>query len=387
MGCQVCLEDGFYAAIILMASLHGLLLATILFFSKRLKSKANAFLALVLLKMSIVLGFEFSYYFEYGAFLPLYLHYLPYYITSIIPVGIYYFTLFLIQPDLALNSFEKLGFVAICLEVVVDLMYLPLHLLIQDQPFVEMGENYIDTICQIIGLLSSLIFLPWALQRVSQYQRFLYANYSTANDKSLKWLRNFLGWLLGLVVLWFLSFIQQLLGFFDASEFTFEVLTLGLVMSLFWVGYFVILQSNWFQAVPFTPEKGDKTSMPTKLSANTERYHESLLALMEEEKLYKDIDLTLNSLSERLQISSGYVSQIINEKEQKNFFEFVNTYRVEAVKSKLLDPAFNNYTIMGIALESGFKSKSTFNAVFKKFTGQTPSGYKRSQLKTKVPTH
>ncbi|MEM9719144.1 MAG: helix-turn-helix domain-containing protein, partial [Bacteroidota bacterium] len=176
-------------------------------------------------------------------------------------------------------------------------------------------------------------------------------------------------------------------GFFDASEFTFEVLTLGLVMSLFWVGYFVILQSNWFQAVPFTPEKGDKTSMPTKLSANTERYHESLLALMEEEKLYEDVDLTLNSLSERLQISSGYVSQIINEKEQKNFFEFVNTYRVEAVKSKLLDPAFNNYTIMGIALESGFKSKSTFNAVFKKFTGQTPSGYKRSQLKIKVPIH
>jgi AraC-like DNA-binding protein len=102
--------------------------------------------------------------------------------------------------------------------------------------------------------------------------------------------------------------------------------------------------------------------------------------LLLEEKIYEDINLTLDSLAERLQISSGYLSQIIKENEQKNFFELINYYRIESVKKKLLDQNYKDYTIMSIALESGFNSKSTFNAVFKKFTNQTPSAFRRKQV-------
>jgi AraC-like DNA-binding protein len=101
--------------------------------------------------------------------------------------------------------------------------------------------------------------------------------------------------------------------------------------------------------------------------------------LLLEEKIYEDINLTLDSLAERLQISSGYLSQIIKENEQKNFFELINYYRIESVKKKLLDQNYKDYTIMSIALESGFNSKSTFNAVFKKFTNQTPSAFRRKR--------
>ena len=83
------------------------------------------------------------------------------------------------------------------------------------------------------------------------------------------------------------------------------------------------------------------------------------------------------NLSDQLQISSGYLSKIIKEKEDKNFFEYINHFRVEAVKSMLKDEKFSNYTIMAIAMECGFKSKSTFNSVFKKITRQTPSAFKR----------
>ena len=93
--------------------------------------------------------------------------------------------------------------------------------------------------------------------------------------------------------------------------------------------------------------------------------------------MYENIELTLNDLAQELQLSSGYLSQIINEREQKSFFEFVNFYRVEAIKRKLLDQNYAHYDIFSIALESGFKSKSTFNAVFKKMTQQTPSAYKK----------
>ena len=99
---------------------------------------------------------------------------------------------------------------------------------------------------------------------------------------------------------------------------------------------------------------------------------------MEEDAVYMDTELTLSVLAEKLTISPGYLSQIINEKENKNFFEFVNQYRIDAAKRKLMDADYNQYSIMGIALESGFSSKSTFNALFKKYTGQTPSSFKKS---------
>ena len=109
------------------------------------------------------------------------------------------------------------------------------------------------------------------------------------------------------------------------------------------------------------------------------------MALMEEERLFENVDLTLENLAGRLDISGGYLSQIIKEKEQQSFFHFVNHYRVEAVKAKLLDRAYQKYSIMGIATDSGFSSKSTFNAVFKKFTGQTPSAYRKSSSAPKAP--
>ena len=78
-----------------------------------------------------------------------------------------------------------------------------------------------------------------------------------------------------------------------------------------------------------------------------------------------------------MDLSKGYLSQIINQKEGKNFFDFINHYRVEDVKEKLNDDAYSHFSILGVALEAGFKSKSTFNAVFKKMTGMTPSQFKR----------
>ena len=82
-------------------------------------------------------------------------------------------------------------------------------------------------------------------------------------------------------------------------------------------------------------------------------------------------------LAAKMKLSNGYLSQIINQKEGKNFFDFINGYRVEEVKRNLANPNFDHFSILGIGLEAGFKSKSTFNAVFKKMTGHTPTAYKR----------
>ena len=93
---------------------------------------------------------------------------------------------------------------------------------------------------------------------------------------------------------------------------------------------------------------------------------------MDKEKPFLKEDLSLAMLAGELGITANQLSQVINQKSGSNFFNFVNGYRVEAVKDKFKDPALAAYSILGIAYDSGFRSKSSFNKIFKETTGQTP---------------
>jgi len=106
-----------------------------------------------------------------------------------------------------------------------------------------------------------------------------------------------------------------------------------------------------------------------------------LLRFMEERRPYVRSTLTLQELSEELQISAHNLSEVINTRLGKNFFDFVNGFRVKEVQALLADPAYRNITILAIAQDAGFNSKSTFNTIFKKVTNKTPSEYRR-QLDT-----
>lgn len=378
MDSQEILMTGFFSGIILMAVFHGILLASIFLFHKNFNAKSNNFLALSILGICLILAYEFIYWHELEDTIPNWLQFLPLYIRTIIPIGILYFVIFLIHPEHQLSKLEKMGFVVIGVELLSDLVHIPTYLFIEDTENIAIMENLILLFGWFLSIVASAVFLPLALHKINHYQKLLYENYSTTSNKSLAWLRNFILLVLSLTILSFVSFIQYVFGYSAAGEFTFGIVTIGLILLLFWVGYSIILKYSWFQIVPFKEEEKELTN--NKLSSKTNAYHQKLLDLIEDEKLFEDSELTLDRLSEHLQISSGYLSQIINEKEDKNFFEFVNYYRIEAVKKRLLDEAYNNYTIMGIAMESGFKSKSTFNSVFKKFTGHTPSAFKRMHM-------
>jgi len=368
---------GFFSGVIIMAALHGILLALILLFNKRLNSKSNKYLAMALFGICIILAYEFAYWFSVEDYIPIWVQYLPLYLRTTIPVGIFYFVLYLIQPKHQLSTFEKLGIWVIALELLLEIAYLPVNLLVGDAEKIDGIEDGLIILGWFLCVATSLVLLPLALRKVNQYQRFLYDNYSTTHRKSLAWLQFFLVLVILGVFFGFVSLLQYVLGYYEASETTFTVLVIGFVILLFGIGYFLILQYNWFEIAPFDNKRLRNESPNSKLSTNTNAYYDQLQQLLHTEKVYEDVNLTLDNLSERLQISSGYLSQIIKEKEQKNFFELINFHRISSVKEKLLDAAYNNYTIMGIALECGFNSKSTFNSVFKKFTDETPSAFKR----------
>jgi ligand-binding sensor domain-containing protein/AraC-like DNA-binding protein len=122
-----------------------------------------------------------------------------------------------------------------------------------------------------------------------------------------------------------------------------------------------------------------KTSalLPETAAQTLPRLHK----LMEEEKRFLDPDLTLKKLATQLNIHYNHLSRIINEHMGKNFNDYVNSYRIEEAKAKLLAPGGAGKTVLEIAYDTGFYSKSVFNTAFKKFTGMTPSQFKKAKGK------
>ncbi len=104
---------------------------------------------------------------------------------------------------------------------------------------------------------------------------------------------------------------------------------------------------------------------------------ETLLNFMKEEKPYLDSDLNIGILANKLNLHSHQLSKYINNYFNKNFFEFINDYRIDEFKKLIANPKNKNYSIIGIAFDAGFCSKATFNRIFKNATGTTPSQYRK----------
>ncbi|SNC61040.1 AraC-type DNA-binding protein [Hymenobacter gelipurpurascens] len=102
-----------------------------------------------------------------------------------------------------------------------------------------------------------------------------------------------------------------------------------------------------------------------------------LVAALEQDHLYRNPDLTLDVLAQHLGLTSNMVSQLLNAGLGQSFHDVVNGYRLEEVKRRLLTPDVQRLTVLALALEAGFNSKTTFNRVFKEKTGCTPKDYQK----------
>jgi len=99
---------------------------------------------------------------------------------------------------------------------------------------------------------------------------------------------------------------------------------------------------------------------------------------LKNKKPYLNPEFSFQMMVDDLGISRQYLSQVINAGQKKNFYKLINEFRVEEIKEKLTDRKYENYTILGIAFECGFNSKTSFNRIFKEETGLTPTAYKNS---------
>ena len=186
-------------------------------------------------------------------------------------------------------------------------------------------------------------------------------------------------WLLCFILPYSLIYLLDRILFFitgnyDAIPFLETYGTIGLSAFLFYVLLFKLIISP--DSIIVKPEL-TKYKTSTLKDTNIEKYITELTRLMEIEKLFKNDALTVNSTASIIGIPRQHLSEILNIHMKISFQDYINQYRVNEFIKLLQHPNYKKYTLLGIANEVGFKSKSSFNTTFKKITGLTPSAYKK----------
>jgi AraC-like DNA-binding protein len=234
------------------------------------------------------------------------------------------------------------------------------------------------------------IYMGLSLYKLRKHSQRICCDFSYTEKIDLKWLW-YVVWIMAAV--WVVVVLMNLLGGFIhviPRRLSNNIIFTSLTIAIFFYGFFGIKQQIIYsqQTREIDENSTDDEDFSEQRESSNNRYKKSglkkeeseeylrqLLAYMENDKPYLDGKLSLKQVAEKLDISTNYLSQVINENLQKNFFDFVNEYRVDLVKEKIGDTSNKNYTLLAIAYDCGFNSKSSFNSIFKRFTGSTPSQY------------
>lgn len=224
----------------------------------------------------------------------------------------------------------------------------------------------------------SYISLTWLLFR--RHRHNILNALSNLNDKNnLHWLRNLL---IGMLVIWLVVLLNNSILNSQVND---DLIYVTVSLFVLFIGFFGFRQGDIFINFP------DKFLNEGLITDNKPRYTKSglkedqayeiknqLEKMITEKKIFLDEDLSLPKLAEMLKIHPNYLSQIINDKFQKNFYDFINSYRIEEFKQLVALEKNKNKTFFALALDCGYNSKASFNSSFKKITGITPSEFVKS---------
>jgi AraC-like DNA-binding protein len=235
--------------------------------------------------------------------------------------------------------------------------------------------DYVVTPTQIIQLLIYLLVIN---KELKLYHSKIKNSYSSLEKINLNWLQTFIKLFLAV---YGLMTIVLILLFFGFNEFVYNygagLIGLIATVSIYAIGYKGLSQPEIFISF-YDIERQQNEDVKIKIDESQKNEIISKLkSVMNEKKLFLNSDLTLKELADSISIQSYQLSKMLNDEMNQNFYDFVNGYRIEEVKRRLIDEDYSNLSILGIAFECGFNSKSVFNTVFKKNTNMTPSEFKK----------
>jgi len=301
--------------------------------------------------------------------------------------SLYLFTKSITDPDYRISRKEYIHFIP----VIIEFIYFRTNIyrigierrIVLYQKYSSIYQSTLDAytiiylILQWIAIISILVYIFLSIRILFRYNQWIKTRYSNLKNKSLGWLQIPIFFYSGFYFIWTILRTLDTFAFQNTlMEVYFFPSNIGLSIITCWIGFKGYVQSQ-------TEAKGF-LSIPMKtdnIKSNPEKA-EIILSVMKNQKPYLNPELDLTKLSEYANMNPKLVSQIINNDLKTNFYEFVNKYRVEEFKNHIHRKNCDKFSLLGIAFECGFNSKSTFNHIFKKFTGQTPKEY-YNQLKNK----
>lgn len=234
---------------------------------------------------------------------------------------------------------------------------------------------------QFTGLLAMIAYFAISLRHYNAYRKRIVDELSYADTVTFRWMKQYLIALLFimLVRVAFLLLLPSLGSF--GKWFWYYLIFAALFCFIALAGYTNAIRAQLVgsgakpkRSPPPSPEPKAESS-PGLDNQDLDLFKPRILHLMETERIYENPTLTLTDVADALGTTSKQVSQVINQGFELNFNDFVNHYRVEAVKKRFAAGEQEQFTILSIALGCGFNSKTTFNRVFKRRTGMTPQQY------------
>lgn len=236
------------------------------------------------------------------------------------------------------------------------------------------------------------IYCVFCLYLLSNYKRSLKQHYSNLTAKDLSWVKHLLIGILCIMGIQLLTVLYEQMFEWQSFDLAYITTTM-LVVMIIYLGYYGSTQSRiLLPTLIIETEKMDNNQGKRKnihhlsnaSSEEVERLKTKLLTILEIEKPYLNADLTLGGLAALMNTTDKKLSTLLNFYLKTTFYDLINHYRVEAVKKKMLDNNYAHFSLLAVAMDCGFNSKSSFNRIFKKKTGFSPSAYKKAELSSKT---
>ena len=346
---------GFLGAIFI-----GLTIALFLLSGKSANRSANRFLAIALivavLWMAGILGIDM----RLAEYIPFW-NSLPLQFSLAFGPLIYFYVLGITRPDYKFQWKDLLHFSPLLL---------------------ELGPSQeLNPVLQLLAFVLVSIYLYKCHKLIQGFYQQQDFNNGDRYRHELRWLHRLL---IGFGVLWLLWIPFTAVDYFYyrhqlGAQFYYPLYLL-LSVAIIWIGARALLRSGATTQTNNAPTF--KPLLPTELKQKGTW----LKKIIKEKRYYEDPELSLTSLAELLHMQPHELSRIVNITLKKNFNDFINEYRVRDVVAKMQDPAYDRITLLGMAYDAGFNSKTTFARAFKQFTGKSPAAYK-SELEKEGPNY
>lgn len=229
---------------------------------------------------------------------------------------------------------------------------------------------------KVLIVLSGIVYVGMSINAVRKYRTKISGLYSNTEKINLNWVYYLIT---GIALIWFAVILKNDLLIFSL------VTVFIIVAAYFGISRVGILDHQIQEAMEVTEDIIGTSPLPnSKYEKNfageetIHNIHTRLVVLMDVGKTYKNPELNLNYVAKLLDVHPNTLSQTINSIENKNFYDFINSWRIEEFKRIALLPGNAKYTILSLALESGFNSKTSFNRNFKKFMHSSPREFLKS---------